>query len=104
MALHKARPGIGRPPDEADHAAQQRGELSEQRAKEISAHMGATHKDRETHQWMPRRTDNGWQVVKISVPPPADNLTTETRADERPEVGEDPRSSGNKNIGGGWVG
>jgi len=102
MTLHRARPGIGRPPDESDHAAQQKGELSEQRAKEICDHMGATHADRETHQWMPRRTENGWQVVKIALPPPAEDLTTETRADERPEVGEDPRGAMNKNIGGYW--
>jgi hypothetical protein len=105
MALHKARPGIGRPPDKDDHAAQGRGELSEQRAKEICDHMGATHADRETHQWMPRRTENGWQVVKIALPPPGKDLIAETRADERPEVGDDPRSSGNRNIGGGgWAG
>ena len=104
MTLHCARPGIGRPPDEADHAAQSRGELSEQRAKEICDHLGATHADRGTHQWMPRRTANGWQVVKIALPPPADQLTTETRADERPDVGDDPRNATNRNIGGGWTG
>ena len=100
MALHKARPGIGRPPDKADHAAQQRGELSEQRAKEICDHMGATHADRDTHQWMPRRTDNGWQVVKISVPPPGKDLIAETKADERPEVGDDPTGGINTHIRG----
>ena len=104
MTLHRARPGIGRPPDKADHAAQAKGELSEQRAKEICDHLGATHADRETHQWMPRRTDNDWQVVKIAVPPPEDNLTAETRADERPEVGEDPRDALGRNVGGPWGG
>ncbi len=53
---------------------------------------------------MPRRTDNGWQVVKIAVPPPEDNLTAETRADERPEVGEDPRDALGRNVGGPWGG
>ena len=100
MTLHRARPGIGRPPDAADHAAQAKGELSEQRAKEICAHLAVTHNDRETHQWMPRRADSGWQVVKIALPPPADNLKTETRADERPDVADDPRSSISRNLGG----
>lgn len=103
MTLHRARPGIGRPPDEADHAAQQKGELSEQRAKEICDHLGATHKDRETHEWMPRRTDNGWQVVKIALPPPADQLIAETRADEKPSTPDDPRTAHDRNVGP-WVG
>jgi hypothetical protein len=99
MALHRARPGIGRPPDSSDRAAQASGSLSEQRAKELCDHFGATHADRETHQWMPRRTENGWQVVKIALPPPEDHLTAETRADERPDVGDDPRTAVNRNIG-----
>jgi hypothetical protein len=103
MALHRERPGIGRPPDSADRAAQASGSLSEQRAKEIAAHLGATHAQRETHQWMPRRTESGWQVVKVALPPPADNLATETRADEQPDVGDDPRGGTNRNIGGPYV-
>jgi len=104
MTLHRARPGIGRPPDEADFAAQSRGELSEQRAKEICAHLGATHADRETHQWMPRRNDSGWQVVKIALPPPIDQLSTEVRADERPDTADDPRPSFDRNVGGPYIG
>jgi len=103
VTLHRARPGIGRPPDKADYAAQSKGELSEQRAKEICAHLGATHGDRETHQWMPRRNESGWQVVKIALPPPVDNLSTEVRADERPETAADPRTAHDRNIGP-WVG
>ncbi len=68
MTLHRARPGIGRPPDEADRAAQAAGELSEQRAREIASHLNATHPQRETHQWLPRETESGWQVVKIAMP------------------------------------
>ena len=104
MTLHRARPGIGRPPDEADHAAQAKGELSEQRAKEICAHLGATHKDRETHQWMPRHAENGWQVVKIGIPPPADQLIAETKAAARPDQADDPRNSMSRNIGGPYGG
>ena len=104
MTLHRARPGIGRPPDEADRTAQANGELAEQRAKEICAHLSATHADRETHQWMPRRTERGWQVVKIALPPPVDELTTETRADEKPDQAEDPRGSMSRNIGGPYGG
>jgi hypothetical protein len=100
MALHRDHPGISRPPDADDQAAQKAGTLDEQRAKEISSHLGATHPQRETHQWMPRRTETGWQVVKIALPPPEDNLIAETRADERPDIGDDPRSSINRNLGG----
>lgn len=104
MALHRDHPGIGRPPDQADRAAQAKGELEEQRAKEICAHLSATHADRATHQWMARHTEHGWQVVKIALPPPAEDLTTETRADERPETAEDPRPAYWRNVGGPWAG
>jgi hypothetical protein len=104
MALHRARPGIGRPPDAGDRSAQASGSLSEQRAKELCAHFGATHADRETHQWMPRRTDNGWQVIKIALKPPEDKLTSETHAAEKPDQADDPRPAYWRNVGGPWAG
>lgn len=104
MTLHRARPGIGRPPDAADRAAQAGGSLSEQRAKELCAHFGATHADRETHQWLPRKTASGWQIVKLALPPPTDRLTAESRGDERPETPDDPRSAHNRNVGGPYGG
>lgn len=104
MALHRARPGIGRPPDSEDRAAQASGSLSEQRARELCAHFAATHADRETHQWLPRQTEKGWQIVKVAVPPPEDRLKAETRADERPDVGDDPRTAHNRNVGGPYGG
>ena len=104
MALHRARPGIGRPPDHEDRSAQASGSLSEQRAKELCAHFGATHAERETHQWMPRRTEHGWQVIKIALPPPEEDLTAETHAAEKPDQADDPRSALNRNVGGPYGG
>lgn len=100
MTLDRTRDGGGQPPNAEDSAAQAKGELTEQRANEICAHLAATHSDRRTHQWMARRTERGWQVAKIGLPPPQDNLKAETRADERPDAPDDPRSSMNRNIGG----
>jgi hypothetical protein len=99
MSLHRDHPGISRPPDSADRAAQAAGELSEQRARELASHFAATHADRETHQWLPRRSENGWQIVKIALKPPESNLTAETRAAERPDVADDPRSAHYRNAG-----
>ncbi len=104
MTLHRARPGIGRPPDAADRAAQASGSLSEQRARELCAHFGATHAQRETHQWLPRQTADGWQIVKVALPPPEDRLTAETHAAEKPDQAEDPRSALNRNVGGPYGG
>lgn len=80
------------------------GQLSEDLAKALCKRLAATHPDRETHQWLPRKQGDGWQVVKVALPPPADNLTAETQADERPAQGEDPRSAHDHNVGGPWVG
>ena len=46
----------------------------------------------------PAARDDGWTVVKVAIPPPLDQLGTEVRADERPEVAEDPRSSQQQNV------
>ena len=54
--------------------------------------LAAEHPDRATHQWRPRREDDGtWSVVRIGLPPAGDSLTAETSADERPATPEDPR-------------
>ena len=103
MTLDRARDGGGQPPNAEDSAAQAKGELTQQRANEICAHLAATHSDRETHQWMARRTEKGWQVAKIGLPPPQDNLSTETRAEPRPSSAEDVRTPYQRNVGE-WVG
>ena len=51
----------------------------------------------------PPPQDDGWTVVKVAIPPPLDNLSTEIRADERPEIAEDPRDAHMRNVGP-WVG
>ena len=56
--------------------------------------------DRETHRWLPREEEDGsWSVVKVNLPPadPSD-LTAETRADELPPTGDDPRPGMLRNI------
>ena len=62
--------------------------------------LAAEHPDRETHQWHPRKQPDGsWAVVKIALPPtdPKD-LATETRADEQPDTGDDPRHNVFRNV------
>ena len=59
-----------------------------------------------THQWIPRPSKDdpeAYEVVKVALPPPLDNLGTEVRADERPETPDDPRTAQDRNIGP-WVG
>ena len=53
--------------------------------------------------WCSRKPDpDAYEVVKVTLPPPLDNLGTEIRADERPETPDDPRTAQDRNIGG-WV-
>lgn len=73
--------------------------LSQDEARSECERLKHEHPDRATHQFLPRRVDGGWGVVKFGLTPPLDNLSGEVRADERPEVGEDPRSSQMRNLG-----
>jgi hypothetical protein len=68
------------------------GKLTKEAAEALCARLAASHEDRATHQWLPREGADGWEVVKVALPPPADNLGTEIRADERPDTPGDPRS------------
>lgn len=61
--------------------------------------LAETHADRETHSFMPRRRDDGWEVVKVALAPVTDQLDTEVRADERPPTPDDPRSAHYRNAG-----
>lgn len=79
------------------------GTLNEDLAQAMCRRLAETHPDRHTHQWMPRQTDAGWQVVKIAIAPPKDSLRTETRADEKPPAGDDPRSSYIRDVGSPWA-
>lgn len=72
--------------------------LTKEAAEALCARLAASHEDRETHQWLPRRTEEGWEVVKVALPPPADTLKAEIRADERPETPDDPRTSQQRNA------
>lgn len=72
---------------------------TEDEAKSICARLGASHPDRGTHQWIPRQTEQGWQLIKVAVPPPLDTLTTAVQADERPPSADDPRVAQVKNCG-----
>lgn len=78
--------------------------LTKEAARAICARLASSHPDRATNHWIPRQTAAGWEVVKIGLPPPVDNLTAEQRADEQPMTGEDPRSSLTRNIGGTSIG
>lgn len=78
--------------------------MTEEQARAECARLAREHPDRGTHQFLPRYGDEGWTVVKVAIPPPLDQLSGEVRAGERPEVGEDPRSSFERTAGGPWVG
>lgn len=78
--------------------------MTEEQARTECERLTREHPDRGTHQFLPRHAGEEWTVVKVAIPPPLDQLGTETRADERPEVGEDPRSSFERTAGGPWVG
>ncbi len=65
--------------------------VNEIEAKEECARLGAEHPDRQTHRWVPTKRDGEWAVAKIGLPPPADDITAELRADERPSTPDDVR-------------
>ena len=77
--------------------------MTEAEARSECERLSREHPDRLTHQFLPRHAGDEWTVVKVAIPPPLDQLSTETRADERPEVAEDPRDAHTRNIGP-WVG
>jgi len=78
--------------------------MTKEAARERCAHLAATHVDRNTHQWLPRRgPDGGWQVVKVGLTPPEENLTTEQHADPDPSSADDPRTPYQRNVGE-WAG
>ncbi len=72
---------------------------SKEAAEAACAELAETHADRTTHRFLPRRRAEGWEVVKVALPPPAGELGTETRADEKPPTPDDPRSAHYRNVG-----
>jgi hypothetical protein len=68
--------------------------MTREEAEQACKRLAAEHADRETHRWVPREADDeSWEVVKIHLAPNDDeHLTAETRADEKPPTGDDPRS------------
>lgn len=77
--------------------------MTEQEARELCAHLAATDAERTTHQWLPRCRAGEWQVVKVAIPPPGDELTAEQRAEAHPSPADDPRTAHDRNVGP-WVG
>jgi hypothetical protein len=74
--------------------------MTEAEARGACARLAREHPDRETHQWHPRREDDGsWSVVKIALPPGERSPVTETRAEERPPTDDDPRTAAMRNLG-----
>ena len=80
--------------------------MTHEEAQAECARLAEEHPDRETHRFLPREGDDGaWNVVKIGLPPvPDEPLGQETRADEKPPTGDDPRDTYSRNVGGPWVG
>jgi hypothetical protein len=69
--------------------------MTREEAEQACKRLAAEHPDRQTHRCVPRETQGGsWEVVKVHLAPSDDeHLTAETRADERPPTGNDPRTS-----------
>ena len=78
--------------------------MTRQEVEQECTRLAAEHPDRETHRWIPHQAKDGtWDVAKIALPPQSEEeLSTETRADERPPIPDDPRPM--RDIGGPWVG
>jgi hypothetical protein len=75
--------------------------VTEQEARVLAEELAKTHPDRETHRFVPRKEGDGdWMVAKINLPPVRDELSAETRADERPPTADDPRDGFNRNVPG----
>lgn len=72
--------------------------MTEEQARAACERLAASHPDRETHRWLPRRSSGGWEVVKISLAPPPEDLTAEQRAEPRPSTADDPRPAAFRNI------
>jgi hypothetical protein len=73
--------------------------MTRDEAEQMCTRFAAEHPDRETHRWHPRKErDGSWAVVKIALAPDDPVRETEMRADERPNVGDDPRSNVFRNI------
>jgi hypothetical protein len=75
-------------------------EVNREQAEAECKRIAGESRDRATHSWLPREeADGSWSVVKVNVPP-ADRskLTAESRADERPLTGDDPRPGIFRNI------
>ncbi len=66
--------------------------------------LAAESPDRATHTWIAFERGGEWEVAKLDVPPVDREGHTETRADEKPATGDDPRPSTWRDLGGPWVG
>jgi hypothetical protein len=74
--------------------------VTQEQAQAECARLAAEHPDRRSHRWLPRRrSDGGWSVVKVNLPP-LEPSGTELRADERPTTPDDPRSAAAQNLPG----
>lgn len=73
--------------------------MNQAEAEQACARLAVEHPDRGTHQWRPRQEPDGsWSVIKIGIPPPG-ATTPETRAEEKPPTGDDPRTAAMQNLG-----
>lgn len=79
--------------------------MTREEAEARSAQLNAEHPDRATHHWRAAESAGEWNVVKIALPATGTpDSQAETRADQRPPSGDDPRTSHDRNVGGPWMG
>ncbi|HEX2129677.1 MAG TPA: hypothetical protein VHF58_10725 [Solirubrobacterales bacterium] len=73
--------------------------MTREEAEREAARLADEHPDRETHRFLARvQEDGSWAVVKIGLAPTGE-LTPETRAEEKPPTGGDPRTVSQQNMG-----
>jgi hypothetical protein len=73
--------------------------MTREQAEARCARLAAEDPDRETHRFIPRDNGDGtWSVAKVGLPPTADPVGTETRADEKPPTADDPRTAQSRNA------
>jgi hypothetical protein len=78
------------------------GHMTRETAERRAAELTAEHPDRATQHWMARAGEDGWEVVRISLPPGMRiGAVKETiEAKPRPDQAPDPRPAFFRDVGG----
>jgi hypothetical protein len=69
-------------------------------AEQTARRLAEEHEDRETHRWIARERPEGWEVVKVKMPPGmrVDPLKATVESKPKPAQPDDPRPANVQNI------